>query len=155
MQRDVSCSRYHLPARGMQRLSPTQKSPQTFYFQVSCLCDSLRLWLAGSFSVYQPGVRNQFQKAQKANKKKTLDVALTWLRLSTATDRRFGHIWETNFAYQHKHSSNSKRWENVDDVQLFLEFRSDRDVFDGFGTSSPHVDSGNRQSCCHIRRHIS
>lgn len=60
-----------------------------------------------------------------------------------------------NFAYRHKHSSNSKRWEDDDDLRLFfLEFKSDRDVFCEFGNSSPHVNKGNRQDCYHIRHHI-
>lgn len=29
---------------------------------------------------------------------------------------------------------------------FLLEFKGDRDVFDGFGNSSPHVDEGNRQN---------
>lgn len=48
-------------------------------------------------------------------------------------------------------SSNSKRWANDDVLQLFLEFESDREVFNEFGNASPRVNRCNRRDCYHIR----
>lgn len=37
---------------------------------------------------------------------------------------------------------------------IFSEFESDRDVFEEFGNTSPRLEKGNIQNCCHIRHHI-